>query len=426
MTESRAVTNAENRVKSVFGADSRVFRLFHTCLYSTLEKTVFPEDDGTCFVITGDIPAMWLRDSSCQFRPYILLAKEDQDIRRIILGILRRQFRLLTADPYANAFNREPTGAHYAPDKTQMLPEVWERKFELDSLCYPFQLSYLLWKNTGEVSQFDDKWLEAARTAVSIMKREQNHQSDSSYRFIRTGMKFTETLSRDGKGTLTKDGIGLVWSGFRPSDDACVYGYNIPQNMLASVVLSEIHEIAGELLHLDDLAEQTRELSAEIRNAVFEYGVLPGLADPMFAYEVDGYGQYLIMDDANVPSLLAAPYIGFCEKTNSLYQNTRKSVLSEQNPYYFTGRILKGVGSPHTKTGRVWPIALAVQGLTAETSQEKREVLDMLVQSDNHEGLIHEAVDPDDVSQYSRPWFSWADSMYCELVMEFCGMRLNL
>lgn len=425
MKDSRSILKTEELVKSTFGADSKVYKIFKRCFEDTIARTVFPLEDGTCFIITGDIPAMWLRDSSCQFRPYVMLAKEDSDIRNLIIRIIKRQLKFILTDPYANAFNKTPNGLHFLQDQTFMLPEVWERKYELDSMCFPFQLSYLLWKNSGETIQFDENWIAAADKVITVMKIEQEHQQTSTYRFIRNVDDERETLSRNGLGNKTKDGLGLVWSGFRPSDDACIYGYNIPQNMLASATLSEISEISEEIVHAHFLAMRARKLSAEIKKAVEKYGIVSDDQGYYYCYELDGYGNYLTMDDANVPSLLSAPYIGFCDINDKIYQHTREIILSEKNPYYYRGNELFGIGSSHTKPGRVWPIALAIQGLTAQTQREKGNILNMLINSDNDTYMMHEAVDVNDVSQYSRRWFSWANALYCELVLDYCGKRIH-
>ena len=159
-------------------------------------------------------------------------------------------------DPYANAFNENGDGQCWDHDKTDMKPELWERKYEIDSLCYPVQLSYLLWKNTGCTEQFTGEWLEAAKAVIRVFRTEQDHENASPYTFERENCSFTDTLSRDGKGALVKSNVGLIWSGFRPSDDACVYGYLIPSNMLASVILGNIAEIAREIYHDEKLAEE--------------------------------------------------------------------------------------------------------------------------------------------------------------------------
>ncbi len=243
-------------VKEKFGADSKIAVMFEKCISNTLQTTIKIKENDTVFVITGDIPAMWLRDSACQLRPFLLFAKEEPELVELVCGLIKKQMQCILLDPYANAFNENGDGQCWDHDKTDMKPELWERKYEIDSLCYPVQLSYLLWKNTGCTEQFTGEWLEAAKAVIRVFRTEQDHENASPYTFERENCSFTDTLSRDGKGALVKSNVGLIWSGFRPSDDACVYGYLIPSNMLASVILGNIAEIAREIYHDEKLAEE--------------------------------------------------------------------------------------------------------------------------------------------------------------------------
>lgn len=414
------------RVEDAFGTDSRIPEIFAKCILNTLDTTLHEQEDGSVFVITGDIPAMWLRDSACQLRPFLIFAKEEPEIKKLIAGVIRKQVDCILIDPYANAFNETANGNCYRHDHTQMNDFLWERKYEIDSLCYPIQLSYLLWKNTGETCHFTEKWKQAAEEILRVFQIEQDHENRSDYRFERADCPFTDTLSREGKGALVKSNIGLTWSGFRPSDDACVYGYLIPSNMLASVILSYMAEIAERIYQDRNLAKRAGRLSAEIREAVERYGIVPGEESAYYAYEVDGFGQYLVMDDANLPSLLSMPYFGYCGKEDERYRNTRKVILSDKNPYYYEGAYLKGIGSPHTKPRYVWDIALGMQGLTADSLEEKKMLLQMMSRADAGTGYMHEAIDADCPQNYTRPWFSWANSVFCELVMDCLDCRVLL
>ena len=313
-------------VKEKFGKEHKISVMFENCISNTLSTTIKTLDDGSVFVITGDIPAMWLRDSSCQLRPFLLFAKEEPEILKMVTGLIRKQAECILTDAYANAFNESANGNGFQDDRTEMKPELWERKYEIDSLCYPLQLSYLLWKNTGSTEHFTQTWLKAARRVIEVFKTEQNHEENSPYYFERSNCIYTDTLSREGKGALVKKNIGLTWSGFRPSDDACIYGYLIPSNMLASVVMDNLREIAQEVYKDQKLAKEARDLSKEIREAVEKYAIVAGEVKDFYAYEVDGFGQYNVMDDANLPSLLSMPYIGYCDKENERYQNTREMV----------------------------------------------------------------------------------------------------
>ncbi len=421
----KAITDMTERVRKEFGSEHKLAKLFDNCISNTLETTIRRQEDGSVFVITGDIPAMWLRDSSCQLRPFLLFAKEEPGIRELLVKLIRRQMECILIDPYANAFNESANGNGFQDDHTQMKPELWERKYEIDSVCFPFQLSYLLWKNTGCTEQFDGTWMQAAGTAMAVFRTEQNHEENSDYIFERKKCVYTDTLSRNGKGALVKGNIGLTWSGFRPSDDACTYGYLIPSNMLASVVLAELSEIAEAVYGDHAFAKETLAFSEEIRDAVEEYAIVPERKPEFYAYEVDGFGQYNIMDDANLPSLLSMPYFGYCKKSSERYQNTRKVILSEENPYYYRGSCLQGIGSPHTPCGYVWTIALCMQGITSDSREEKQRIFEILCQSDADTCLMHESVMADDPKRFTRPWFSWANSVFCEFVMDYMGYSIT-
>lgn len=418
----RTVEEMISEIRNAFPEDKKIGDLFENCFSNTLNKTVKKLEDGTTFVITGDIPAMWLRDSVCQLRPYLVLAGQNEEIAETMEGLIKRQMDFISKDPYANAFNESANGAGHQEDRTQMQPFIWERKYEIDSLCFPVQFSYLFWKNTGRSSIFTAEWKASAEKILDVFETEQNHEEKSEYLFERTDCVYTDTLSRGGKGALVKSNIGLIWSGFRPSDDACVYGYLIPSNMFAVVILNYIKEIAQEIYQDEVLAERAGKMAEQVRQAIETYGVLnhPAYGE-VYAYEVDGFGQYNLMDDANVPSLLAMSYLGYCDSDSERCRNTRNMILSETNPYYYKGTKLSGIGSPHTPVRHVWHIALSMQGLTEKDADKKREMIELLKNTDGDTGMMHEGVFADDPKIYTREWFSWSNAMFCELVMAYCG-----
>ena len=414
-----------SKVREVFKEDSQIAETFERCYTNTLDTTVKRLEDGSTYVITGDIPAMWLRDSVAQIRPYLMLAKEDQEIGDLIAGLVKRQFLYINIDPYANAFNEEANGNCWEKDETEMGPWIWERKYEIDSLCYPVQLAYLFWKNTGRVDHLDADFVQGVRKILDVFETEMYHEEKSSYRFVRRNSFFTDTLSRDGKGALVKSGVGLIWSGFRPSDDACVYGYLIPSNMFAVVILEYISELSKIVPKLKELGEKADQMAKMVRAAIEEYGVtVVGGVGKAYAYEVDGFGQYHFMDDANVPSLLSMEYLGYEPMDQKVAENTRKVILSEINPYYYRGEQAKGIGSPHTPVEYIWHISMAVEGLTAKSKEEKYEVIQRMIATDGGTGLMHEGFHVDDPTKYTREWFSWANAMFCELVLQYCGYEV--
>ncbi|MFQ6807430.1 MAG: glycoside hydrolase family 125 protein [Blautia sp.] len=402
-----------------------LMELFVNCYTNTLNTTVKRMDNNMTHVITGDIPAMWLRDSAAQLRPYIFLAKENEEIRELIAGLVRRQFMCITIDEYANAFNEAPNGACWEKDDPDQNPWVWERKFEVDSLCYPLQLAYLLWKNTGCVTQFEGVFQKGVKKILEVFTTEQYHEEKSEYRFNRNNGYYRDTLSRDGKGALVKPGTGFIWSGFRPSDDACTYGYLIPSNMFAVVALGYLEEMEREIFHNEELAEKAKSLKEEVKEAIETIGkTFTEEFGMVYAYETDGFGMYNLMDDANVPSLLAMSYLGY-EGDREVSENTRRFLLSEANPFYFKGCKAAGIGSPHTPSNYIWHIAMAVQGLTSTSKEEKLEILENMAATTGGKGVMHEGFCCEDDSKFTRAWFSWANAMYAELFLDYVGYTLE-
>lgn len=391
------------------------------CLLNTWQTTTFLLDDGTTYLITGDIAAMWLRDSSCQVEPYIRFAAADGDVRAVLLGLARRQALYLTTDPYANAFNPAASGHEGFPqDQTQKNPWVFERKFELDSLCYPVRFWWMLWCATGDRLLFTPELHAALAGIVATMRTEQHHER-SPYRFQRPGGPAADTLPCAGQGSPVAY-TGMVWSGFRPSDDACRFHYLIPAQLFAAHVLRFVVTFAADGFGDAGLAHEAAALRSEILAGVERYGrVEHPEFGPIYAYEVDGLGGYHLMDDANVPSLLSLPYLDVCAKDDPVYCNTRRFVLSPANPYYFIGRTARGIGSPHTPHGYVWPLALIVQALTATDPKEEQELLATLLRSEAGTGLMHESFDPSDPNLYTRPWFGWANALFAEWMLRRLG-----
>jgi uncharacterized protein len=390
------------------------------CLARTLRRAIRPLDDGTVFALTGDIPAMWLRDSAAQMWPYLRICRDDPGLQDLIAGVIARQLRYVLTDPYANAFNAGPDAAGHRADRTDMGPWVWERKYEVDSLCYPLDLAYRFWRATGRVDHFDGWYVRAANQNVTTWTVEQDHEAWSGYVFERLDAPESDSLVRDGRGPAV--GVtGMTWSGFRPSDDACRYGYHIPANMFAVVVLGQLAEVAAQLD--DGLAPRALALRDEIDAGIARHGVVehPDFGR-IYAYEVDGLGGANLMDDANVPSLLAAPLLGYVDATDPVYQATRRFVLSDANPYFYAGTAAAGIGSPHTPRSHVWPIALAVRALTSGDRDEQRDTIETLART-AVDGAVPESFHCDRPEVHTREWFAWADAMFCELVLAYCGLE---
>jgi len=395
--------------------------LFRSLLSDALAKATSAEADGTYFVKTGDIPAMWLRDATFQVLPYIKLMKAIPELETVLVGVLRRELRYVQHDPYANAFNQTASGAHWSDDDSDIPVSdlVWERKFEIDSLCAPLLLALKLHEKTNNTDFLDDEFWQTLELIITVLETEQHHDQ-SSYYFKRVDCPANDTLTNDGKGTPVGY-TGMVWDGFRPSDNACEYGYHVPSNLFLVAVLTKITPLIPA--KFDALKARVETLVTAIQQGVTRYAMVTLPTGQVgYAYEVDGLGHQKLMDDANVPSLLALPFIGYTSIEDSIYQNTREFILSDQNPYYYQGKVLAGIGSNHTPEAYVWPISLAMEGLTSTDQTVKVAQLEKIAATDDETGQCHESVSVDDVSQYTRDWFSWANMTYCELALDVLGV----
>lgn len=413
-----------NKVNKLCGEEHSSWAKVFSLTFADTVKNALLEDKHGIFVLTGDIPAMWQRDSTAQVRPYLIAAQNDEATAMIIKKVLARQFFNMNLDPYANAFNQTANNKGHQSDHTQMSPWIWERKYEIDSLCYPINLAYLYWRNVGDSSIFNNQFVTATHKAVATLERGKDHRQ-SSYRFERFGDRPEDTLIDHGHGA--KIGLtGMTWCGFRPSDDACFYNYSIPENMFAHAALLQLARIYREIMSDEQFAKQCQNLAAEILRGVKKYGLMTNKnGQKIYAFEVDGLGHKLFMDDANVPNLMSMPYLGTVAITDPIYQNTRRACLSKENKYFYQGKFAQGIGSPHTPQGYIWPIALAVEGLTSEDTGIKEKILNTLVNTTGGTNMMHEGFDPNDPTKYTRPWFSWANMMFCELVLDYFGMKIK-
>ncbi|SFF44727.1 hypothetical protein SAMN04487969_14032 [Paenibacillus algorifonticola] len=395
----------------------KLLQLFKNCFPNTLETTTKKMDDGTTFIITGDIPAMWLRDSVEQVIHYVPLAKNDAELQRLISGLIKRHMANIQIDPYANAFNESANDWHWnTTDETDMSPWVWERKFELDSICFSMRLAYAYWKETELTDIFDSGFKAAMRRIVELWKTEQRHFELSPYRFVRDNGIPTDSLRNSGMG-MPVNYTGMIWSGFRPSDDACDFHYNIPANMFAVVTLRQMREMAEWVFRDMAFVKELKQLEEDVEHGIQLYGIYrhPEFG-PIYAYETDGFGNYCLMDDAGTPGLLSITYLGYTTADDPIYQNTRKFALSKENPFYYEGKIAKGIGSPHTPPGYIWHMALSMQGITANNDEEKLAMIDMLEATDADTGFMHEGFHSDDPAIFTRKWFAWSNSLFSQLV----------
>ncbi len=419
--KSPAVERTIERIKGACG-NKELAWLFENCFPNTLDTTVdFEKVDGRpdTYVITGDIDAMWLRDSTAQVWPYLPLMKDDPGLQQLIAGVINRHTRCIQKDPYANAFYKdEQKASQWKSDRTEMKPGVHERKWEIDSLCYPIRLAYHYWKATNDTAPFDDAWREAVRLSLRTFREQQRKNGRGPYKFQRRTEVQTDTVALGGFGNPVNP-VGLICSTFRPSDDATMFLFLVPSNFFAVVSLRQAAEMLETIAQDKDTAAQCRAMADEVDRALQQHAIVqhPKLGR-VYAYEVDGFGNFYCIDDGNVPSLLSLPYINAVKPTDKIYLNTRRLVLSNANPYYCQGKAANGPGGPHVGMDMIWPLGLIVQGLTATDPQEIRHCLETLRRTHAETGFMHEAFHKDDPKRFTRSWFAWANTIFGELVLK--------
>lgn len=413
-------------------ADSQLAAIFENCFPNTLDTTVFPSTINgkpDTFVVTGDIDAMWLRDSSAQVMPYLPFAKEDLALSRLLEGVIRRHAQLILLDPYANAFMRGPSSRPLSwslHDKTDMHPGVGERKWEIDSLCYPTRLAYTYWRTTGNPAPFDASWKQAAWTIVRTFREQQRKTGHGPYHFQRAAFSPTDTLMLSGYGNPVRPN-GLICSMFRPSDDACIYPFFIPANLFAVASLRQLAELANGPLSDPKLASECTALATEVADAVARYGIVEHPTHgKIYAYEIDGYGNHVCMDDANAPGLLSLPFLDCCSSSDPLYQRTRAFALSTDNPYFFQGKAAEGIGGPHIGLGYIWPMSIMIRAFTSGNDEEIRQCLYSLRNTTGGKFFMHESFQKDNPNDFTRSWFAWANTLFGELIMKLANNNSHL
>lgn len=419
---SDAVEKEIVRIQSLL-TNEKLSWMFGNCFPNTLETTVHFRigEDGMpdTFVYTGDIPAMWLRDSGAQVWPYVQFADRDPELKRMLAGVINRQFKCINTDPYANAFNDGPTGGGWVTDRPKIKPEVHERKWEIDSHCYPLRLAHHYWKTTGDTSVFGDIWLEAIQNVLKTFRAQQRKDGDGEYWFLRSTDRQLDTKNNQGWGNPVKP-VGLIASAFRPSDDATTFEFLIPANFFAVTSLRKAAEILAKVNGRHDLAAECTALAAEVEAALKEYAVYehPKYGS-IWAYEIDGFGSVQLMDDPNVPSLLGMAYLGDVDINDPIYQNTRKFVWSEDNPYFVKGAAAEGICSPHIgRWNMIWPMSIMMKAFTSDDDEEIKWCVQTLIDTDAGTGFMHETFHKDNPENFTRAWFAWQNTLFGELIIK--------
>lgn len=423
------VENTIKKVKAVI-QDEELAWMFENCFPNTLDTTIdFEIIDGKpdTFIITGDIDAMWLRDSTAQVWPYMPLISKDDKLKQLIKGLINRQVKCVLLDSYANAFYKDTSKiSKWKSDITQMLPGIHERKWEIDSLCYVIRLANEYYQITKDNSIFDEDWDKAMRLIVTTFKTEQRKNNESDYRFSRETTSVIDSPPFEGTGRPIKPN-GLICSMFRPSDDSTLFPFLIPSNIFAVLSLRQLTVIYSDILQDKKFAKECEELALEVDEAIQKYAVAEHLNfGKIYAYEVDGFGNKLFMDDVNVPSLMSLAYLGAHTSTDELYQNTRKFLLSDNNPYFLKGKYAEGQASPHTGKSKIWPMGIILRAMTSTDEQEIIKCLKMLNATHANTGFMHEGFNKDNPKDYSRDWFAWANTLFGELILKIFDQHESL
>lgn len=394
VVEPSAVPSSLPRLQDIAPAlrvDQPALRKIYVNALKNLDTQFVASADGTVYVSTGDIKAEWLRDSSVQVRPFLFFAKTNPEVAQLVKGVIVRQARYMALDPYANAFYENYT--------------IHERKYELDSLANPILLAWTYWKVTGDSSVFNAEVWKGFKAALATMQIEQDHGKNSKY----THPHLSKNLSAP---------TGMIWSGFRPSDDACTYHFLIPSQAMAAQALHALAEIARDVVKDSETELAAKKMENEVLAGIEKYGKVKTYdGKTVYAYEVDGLGNYVLMDDANLPSLMSLPIYGFVDVHDPIYQATRARNLSPENPFYFVGKLISGIGSPHTPKNMVWPLSLLSQAITSTTEESFNFALDNLIKSDYGKTGLHESVHVDNASKFTRADFGWPNAMFVEMAL---------
>ncbi|KAK1676321.1 hypothetical protein BDP55DRAFT_113376 [Colletotrichum godetiae] len=474
-----AMDNLIIRMKGVI-KDPDLYRLFENAYPMTLDSMVKwrgyanetdkatgesrATDQELTYVITGDIDALWLRDSAEQISPYLPLLEASRDpnsLASLWRGLINAHARYVIISPYCHSFQPPPesgippthNGAyvHNHPMPAYDPEKVFDCKWELDSLASFLKMSVSYAEKTGDWQHFNKyHWVDAVEAAVNAAGAmrlgtysPEGKVEKSAWTFTGWTNRGSETLTNDGLGNPIKEN-GMIRTAFRPSDDACIFQFLVPANMMWAKYLESASEIMAKLD-----GEKAKKLTIEMRAQAFgiRQGIekdaivhRPGFGD-IFAYEVDGYGGANLMDDANVPSLLAMPLWNFTHSNfkypdppkgeklhdyTEVYRNTRKYVLSDANSYYMKGPAISAVGGPHVGPGKAWPMAAVIAAITAydpisgskDVEKDVEEQLRMVLDSTAGSGVLHESVNSWDEKDWTRAWFGWANGLLGELVLK--------
>ncbi|KAG5941637.1 hypothetical protein E4U60_007790 [Claviceps pazoutovae] len=412
-------------------------RLFENTFPSTLDTTVkyFDPAANLAFIVTGDITAQWLRDTGNQFAHLYKLLPQDGNLQALVKAVINTESRYISQYPYCGAFQPppesglKPTVNDYAL-KVNVNPPVdnqtvFECKYELDSLAGFLKISRSYYQNTHDTSFINSNWEDAmSKILQTIEEQSQSSWSNdwdfvSYYNWTGTTGSLAPPVPNGGNGE-PKQANGLVASSHRPSDDLCVFNFITSDNAMLAVELSHIADMLDAESKLGSVSKQIRQYANVIRKAILEH---TKTSNGIFAYETNGLGGQYIMDDANVPSLVSLPYLGFLPRNDSTYQKTKEAMFSRANPYYAVGKAFTGIGGPHVNATYPWPMSQVSGIFGTDDDEEIRQRLAMIMDHTSGLGLIHESVQMHNGSDFTRPWFAWANSYFAEMVLDLAARK---
>ncbi|KAF8974386.1 Six-hairpin glycosidase-like protein [Flammula alnicola] len=435
---STAVEKVITDMKSLL-KDPDIARLFENTFPNTLDTTVkyFSQTENLAFIITGDITAQWLRDTANQFAHYHTLLSVDRELATLVKAVINNEARYVAEYPYCGSFQPPPESGlapshnDWADGVTVNPPvnnqTVFECKYEIDSLCGFLKLSRSYYQATKDSSFINANWRDAVDQIFRVINEQSQGTFDENFNFISYynwtggGGSLSPMVNNGGNGE-PKAYTGLVGTHHRPSDDLSVFAFLTPANAMLSVELTNLANMLDSVGQLRNVSQQAKQWSSRIHDAIYS----TTLVDNVFAYETNGLGSRYVMDDANVPSLLSLPYLGFLDKNNTAYVATRKMLLSRNNPYYSAGKTFNGIGGPHVDPWNPWPMSHISAIFGTDDDQEILQHLSIIANNTNGLGLIHESQSIYDPTSYTRSWFAWANSYFAEMILDLANRKPGL
>lgn len=432
-------------------SSQKICQLYSSCYRFTLETKIlfslFNNEDA--FIYSKNLPVMWISQSCMQIYPYLKHCNNDKDLSKLIISIFNRMLKYILIDPFANAFVLKNTiPSPFINDITfkktnenqfihGMSAEIWERKFQLSTIIFPFYIMCKYNQITNDFSFINDLFFKALIEIIKVLKNElrdtdeENCNDGPQYFFQRNTNESFDTI-HFGRGNPCKNSL-LIKSYFRCSEDCCLFPYNIPENALVYVTFKQLKEILEKKnVQYNSLIIELETISNNLYEGIKKNGIKTDekTGEKFYVYEIDGYGNYYFMDEPRYPSLLSLPFFGFCEFNDEIYLNTRKRILSSRNPYYIVGKIGSGESSAHSFRNYNSTLFTIMRGLTSRNLKEIEECIDLIVKSTTNFNYLNEYFDINNVNYYVNFPFAYANSFFCVLIdkclEEYPDLLLNM